>query len=190
MAEEAFETLRRTLPGKLQLFLINPDIGFVLRTDASDYAVGAVLEQVREDGSHVPVAYWSRVLAKGQRRTLTAREKEEYAIICVLGKWSAHIGLQPIVVCTEQESLQSWHKEHVNTPSDPAARHARWHQTLAKFDLSIVYVPRKENTAADCLSCWAYQARKARMHISKHGDAEETAEAKRLSEGEHLLEEG
>ena len=36
-AEEAFETRKRTLLGKLRLFLINLDKGFVLRTDASDY---------------------------------------------------------------------------------------------------------------------------------------------------------
>ena len=59
-AEKAFETLKRTLLGKLGLFLINPDKGFVLRTDATDYAVGAVLEQVRDDGSHVPVVFSSR----------------------------------------------------------------------------------------------------------------------------------
>ena len=126
-AEEVFETLKRTLLGKLGLFLMNPDKGFVLRTDASDYAVGAVLEQVREDGSHVPVAIWSRGLAEGQRRTWTAREKGTYAIICASRKWSGHIGLQPIVVCTDHQSLQSWHKEHVDTPSGPAARRARWH---------------------------------------------------------------
>ena len=108
-AEEAFEALERTLLGNLGLFLINPDKGFVLPTDASDYAVGAVLEQVREDGSDVPVAFWSRVLAEGQRRTWTAREKETYAIICALRKWSGHIGLQPIVVCTDHPSRQSWH---------------------------------------------------------------------------------
>ena len=64
-AEQPFEALRRTLLGKLEGFVINPDKGFVLRTDASAYAVEAVLEQVREDGSHVPVAFWSRVLAEG-----------------------------------------------------------------------------------------------------------------------------
>ena len=68
-ADEAFETLKRTFLGELGLFLISPDKGFVLCTDASDYAVGAVLEQIQEDGSHVPVAFWSRVLAEGQRRT-------------------------------------------------------------------------------------------------------------------------
>ena len=53
---------------------MDTDKGFVLRTDASDYAVGAVLEQIRDDGSHVPVAFWSRILAEGQRGTWTARE--------------------------------------------------------------------------------------------------------------------
>ena len=160
-AEDAFSRLKERLLGQLGLFLVDPDKRFVLRTDASDYAVGAVLEQIRDDGSHVPVAFWIRILAEGQRRTWTAREKETYAIVCALRKWSGHIGLQPVVVCTDHQSLQSWHKEHVDTPSGPAARRARWHETFAKFDLSVVYVPGKDNTVADCLSRWAYPAGKA-----------------------------
>ena len=160
-AEDGFGRLKRRLLGQLGLFLVDPDKGFVLRTDASDYAVGAVLEQVRADRSHVPVAFWSRILAEGQRRTWTAREKETYAIVCALRKWSGHIGLQPVVVCTDHQSLQSWHKEHVDTPSGPAARRPRWHEMFAKFDLSVVYVPGKDNTVADCLSRWAYPAGKA-----------------------------
>ena len=152
----------------------------MLRTDASDYAVGAVLELIRDDGSHVPVAFWRRILAEGQRRTWTAREKETYAIVCALRKWSGHIGLQPVVVCTDHQSLQSWHKEHVDTPSGPAAKRARW--------LSVVYVPGKDNTVADCLSRWAYPAGKAWMDISSHGDAEETEEAKRIIEMEKAME--
>ena len=167
---------------------MDPYKGFVLRTDASDYAVGAVLEQIGDDGSHVPVAFWSRSLAEGQRRTWTAREKETYAIVCALRKWSGHIRLQPVVVCTDHQSLQSWHKEHVDTPSGPAARRARWHETFAKFDLSVVYVPGKDNTVADCLSRWAYPAGKAWMDISSHGDAEETEEAKRIIEMEKAME--
>ena len=167
---------------------MDPERGFVLRTDASDYAVGAVLKQVRDDGSHVPVVFWSRILAEGQRATWTAREKETYAIVCALRKWSGHIGLQPVVVCTDHQSLQSWHKEHVDTPSGPAARRARWHETFAKFHLSVVYVPGKDNTVADCLSRWAYPAGKAWMDISSHGKAEETEEAKRIIEMEKAME--
>ena len=151
-AKGAFSRLKERLLGQLGLFLVDPDKGFVLRTDTSDYAVGAVLEQVRDDGSHVPVAFWSRILAEGQRRTWTAREKETYAISCALRKWSGHIGLQPVVVCTDHQSLQSSHKEHVDTPSGPAARRARWHETFAKLDLSV---PGKDKTVADSLSLWA-----------------------------------
>ena len=84
--------------------------------------------------------------------------------------------------------LQSWHKEHVDTPSGPAARRARWHKTFAKFDLSVVYVPGKDNGVADCLSRWAYPAGKASMDISSHGDAQETEEAKRIIEMEKAME--
>ena len=187
-AEDAFSRLKERLLGQLGLFLVDPNKGFVLRTDASDYAVEAVLEQVRDDGSHVPVAFWSRILAEGQRRTWTAREKETYAIVCALRKWSGRIGLQPVVVCTDHQSLQSWHKEHVDTPSGPAARRARWHETFAKFNLSVVYVPRTDNTVADCLSPWAYPAGKAWMDISSHGDTEETEEAKRIIQMEKAME--
>ena len=93
-----------------------------------------------------------------------------------------------MVVCTDHQSLQSWHKEHVDTPSGPAARRARWHETFAKFDLSVVYIPGKDNTVADCLSRWAYPAGKAWMDISSHGDAEETEEAKRIIEMEKAME--
>ena len=134
------------------------------------------------------MAFWSRSLADGQRRTWTVREKETYAIVCALRKWSGHIGLQPVVVCTDHQSLQSWHKEHVNTPSGPAARRAPWHETYAKFDLSVVYVPGKDYTVADCLSQWGYPASKAWMDISSHGDAEETEEAKHIIEMEKAME--
>ena len=187
-AEDAFSRLKERLLGQLGLFLVDPDKGFVLPTDASDYDVGAVLEQIRDDGSHVPVAFWSRILAEGRRRTWTAREKETYAIVCALSKWSGHIGLQPVLVCTDHQSLQSWHKEHVDTPSGPAARRPRWHETFAKLDLSVVYVPGKDNTVADCLSRWAYPAGKAWMDVSSHGDAKETEEAKCIIEMEKAME--
>ena len=188
--EEVFNKLKEQLLGQLGFSLVDPDKGSMLLTDASDYAVGAVSEQVQCDGTHVLVAFWSRVLAEGQRPTWTAREKETCVFVCALRKWSGNIGFHPVVVCTDHHSPQSWHKEHVDTPWGPSARRAEWHETFANFNLSVVYVPGKENTVADCLSCWGHCAGKARMEISSHVDAEETKEAKRITELKKAMEEG
>ena len=48
-AEEALDKLKERLLGQLGLFLPDLDKGFVMRTDAWDYAMGAFLEQVRCD---------------------------------------------------------------------------------------------------------------------------------------------
>ena len=180
-SNRAFEGMKQVLLSAVGLHLVDPDRGFVLCIDASDYAVGAVLEQVLDDGRHVPVAICSRVLTEGQRRTWTPREEEAYAIVMALRKW--------VTVCTDHQSLQSWHKEHVDTPSGPASRRARWHETLAKFDLTVVYVPGKDNTVADCLSRWAYPASKGMTDVSAHGDEAETAAVKMIIEMERLMEE-
>ena len=89
-ADRAFEGMKQALLSAVGLHLVDPDRGFVLRTDASHYAVGAELEQVLDDGRHVPVAFWSRVLAESQRRTWTPREKEAYAIVMALRKWAGY----------------------------------------------------------------------------------------------------
>ena len=65
-SERAFDDIKAALLKPVSLHLLNPDKGFVLRTDASDYTVGAVLEQLHEDGSHVSGAFRSRVLTAGQ----------------------------------------------------------------------------------------------------------------------------
>ena len=106
-----------------------------------------------------------------------------------LWKWAGYIALHPVTVCTDHQSLQSLHKDNVDTPSGPASWRSRWHETLAKFHLTVVYVPGKDNTVADCLSRWAYPASKGMTDISAHGDEAETAEAKKIIDMERLMEE-
>ena len=77
----------------------------------------------------------------------------------------------------------------MDTPSGPASRRARWHQTLAKFDLTVVYVPGRDNTVADFLSRWAYPASKGMTDVSAHGDEAETARAKKIIYMERMMEE-
>ena len=94
---EQFEIIKQKLCENLSLFSVNPDKPFILRTDASRYAVGATLEQLPdsdriptaedvEQGKTVPVAFLSRKLTGGQRNWVP-REQETNAIILDLQKW-------------------------------------------------------------------------------------------------------
>ena len=96
---------------------MNPDKPFVLRVDASGYAVGATLEQLPDSdkmptaedaikGKTVPVAFLSRKLTISQRNWVP-REQETYAIILALLKWETWIGLQPVLVLTDHKAIDS-----------------------------------------------------------------------------------
>ena len=106
--EKAFTEIKKRLCSKLILQHVNPDRPFVLRTDASGYAVGATLEQLQDtdqvptaqdaiEGRTVPVAFMSRKITSSQRNW-APREHETYAIILALQKWETWIGMQPVLV--------------------------------------------------------------------------------------------
>jgi hypothetical protein len=174
----------------LGLQRVNPDRPFILRVDASGYAVGAVLEQLENSDDMpseadvktrktVPIAFMSRKLAEGQRKWVP-REQETYAIICALEKWESWIGLQPILVLTDHQALEHWTKEVLNPPSGPVGRRARWHQILSRFDITVGYIPGKDNHLADVMSRWAYPASQASRDISRHGSAQDKLEMKEI----------
>ena len=96
-----------------------------------------------------------------------------------LKKWSGWIGFQPVTVLTDHKSLEDWVTEHVDTPSGPAGRRARWHEVLSKFDLKVEYVKGKDNVVADALSRWAYPASKAMQDCSIHGSVQDAQEVKK-----------
>ena len=85
---------------------------------------------------------------------------------------------------TDHKYLEDWVNEKMDTPSGPAARRARWHETLSKFDLTIFYVPGKDNVVADALSRWAYPACKAFQDVSWHGSALSKQEMQEIIEEE------
>ena len=196
--QKAFEEIKSLLCGQLVLQRVNPDRPFVLRVDASNYAVGAALEQLVDEDRQptpedvlekrtVPVAFMSRKLT-GSQRNWVPREQETYAIILALMKWESWIGLQPVLVLTDHKALESWAKEVLDTPSGPLGRRSRWHQFLSKFDLSVGYVPGKDNFLADVLSRWAYPASEAILDVSKHGNAKDDAEMDAMIAEERRLE--
>ena len=189
-AQKSFEDTKKAMLDKLELFVMHPDRPFILNTDASDYAIGATLNQIDEDGSRTgtkgkmyPVAFFSRKLA-GAQRNWSPREKECYAIVASLHKWSSWIGLQPVDVLTDHKSLENWYFELVDTPSGPSGRRGRWHEIYSKFDLHVQYLPGPNNPVGDAMSRWAYPACKAFQDTSMHGSTQAGDQVKEIERTE------
>ena len=64
---DSFNQLKLALTSAPILSFPYFDRPFVLSTDASDVAMGAVLEQADDDGRLHPVALWSKTLNPSQR---------------------------------------------------------------------------------------------------------------------------
>ena len=165
---EAFHALKKALSQALSLYQVVPDEPFQMRTDASNTALGAVLQQKRD--TWVPVCFFSRKLTSSQLNW-SPREKEAYAVVASLIKWAGWIGTTPVEVVTDHKSLESWVKEYVQTPSGPTGRKARWHEIFSQFQLSITYQPGSTNIVADAMTRYAYPASLERHDVCAHGTA-------------------
>ena len=74
--QEAFEEIKKRLLSKLVLQSVDPNRPFVLRVDASTYAVGATLEQLLDE-DRMPTP--EDVRAKKRSRSLSCRENSRVA---------------------------------------------------------------------------------------------------------------
>ena len=125
--EEAFDHLRAALCEVATLHVPKFHQLFYIRTDASRYALGAVLEQVDETtGDHYPLAFGSRKLTPGQMQC-SLRVQETYAIICALKKCVSWVDSSPVEVLTDHRSLEYWATKHIEAALSHSGRQARWH---------------------------------------------------------------
>ena len=88
--EEAFNKLKEAFTQAPILILPDEEKPFHLETDASQYAVGAVLSQIGEDGKLHPVAYFSQKLSPEEQK-YEVFEQEMLAVIKALKKWRHHL---------------------------------------------------------------------------------------------------
>ena len=146
LQQAAFELLKQKMCTAPVLAYPDPDKPFVVHSDASDYALGAVLMQDQGDGLR-PVAYASFKL-KGAEINYAVHEKELLAVVNALRHWRHLLqGRHPFIVHTDHQSL-------VYLKSQPhlSARQTRWVEFLCDFDFTIQYLPGKSNVVADALS--------------------------------------
>jgi len=144
-AEESFKALKEALV--TSPILITPDWTkpFVIHTDASDYAVGAVLTQ-GEEGKEQPIAYFSRKLVGAQKR-YTVMEKECLAVLVGIEHFRCYVEGTKFTVITDHAALK-W----LNTFKNANGRIARWIATLGSYTFDIVHKKGTLHVVPDALS--------------------------------------
>jgi hypothetical protein len=100
---QVFQQLKKILLDQVVLQIVDVRKGFIIKTDASGWAVGGVLEQEDENGKERPVAFFSRKLQGDfEKKTgqcgWSPREQETYALILCLEKFQSWIGNNFVVV--------------------------------------------------------------------------------------------
>jgi hypothetical protein len=144
-AELAFTTLKTKLLSPPILRVAQPDRAFRIEADTSGQATGAVLLQQYED-RWLPVAYSSRKLTPPETR-YPVHEQELLGLITAFKTWRHLLYGNSFTAYTDHNSLVHFMKQKTLS-----GRQARWLESLADFDVTIVYKPGTKMIVADTLS--------------------------------------
>lgn len=140
-AQVAFDDLKQAMTSLPVLGLPNFDLTFDVTTDASAFAVGAVLFQ----NGH-PLAFFSKKLCS-RMQLASAYDREMFAITEAVKKWHQYLIGRHFCIYTDQQSLRNLHSRVIQTP----AQH-KWLTKLLGFDYEIIYTPSRAKHVADALS--------------------------------------
>ena len=128
--------------------LPNVDNDFILETDASHTAVGAVLKQLFTDtGLEHPVGFFSRALS-GSERNYGAYELEMYAVVRAMEHFRMFLVGKSFLLRTDHAALAKLLRRDL----PPTSRVERWILRLSEYTFRIEHQPGKDNVMADVLS--------------------------------------
>lgn len=118
-----------------------------LTSDASDQAVGAVLEQLNQ-GHWEPLAFFSRQLRKPEQKYSTF-DRELLGIHLAIRHFRFIIEGRQFAIFTDHKPLI----HAMSKSTDPwSARQQRHLAAISEFTTDIRHISGKDNTVADCLS--------------------------------------
>ncbi len=103
--ETAFGKLKAALVAGLVLQYPDFKKPIFVSTDASVYAIGAVLEQEDPEGSGHPIAYASRTLNSAEQNYPMA-EKEALAVLWSLNHWRRYLCALPCTVIVDRSPFR------------------------------------------------------------------------------------
>jgi len=147
-AQAAFEELKQRFTTAPILAHFAPAKMVIIETDASDFALGAVLSQRDEENRLHPVAFHSRKFQPAEIN-YEIHDKELLAVVDTFKHWRRYCegATHQVQVFSDHQNL-----EYFATTKVLNRQQARWAQELAGIDLRIYYRPGTQNGKPDALS--------------------------------------
>nr|GFA57126.1 reverse transcriptase domain-containing protein [Tanacetum cinerariifolium] len=142
---QAFQTLNKKLTKAPILITPNWDLPFEITCDASDFAIGAVLEQ-RHEKHFKPIHYASKTMTDA-KSNYTTTEKEMLAIVYAFEKFRSFLIMNKSIVHTDHSALK-----YLFAKKDAKVRLLRLVLLLQEFDCKVLETKGAENLGADHLS--------------------------------------
>jgi hypothetical protein len=146
--EEAFQKLKIATTSAPVLSMPNDDQSFRLEADSSNYATGAVLSQIQDDGKWHPIAFISRSL-NDVERNYDIYDKEMLAVMRALQEWRHYLmgAKHTFEILTDHKNL-----EYFRSAKNLNRRQARWALQLAEYDFILTHKPGRLHGKPDALS--------------------------------------
>jgi len=147
-AEAAFKELKKRFTTAPILAHFDAQRAVIIETDASDFAIGAVLSQRDEEGRLHPVAFHSRKFTPAEIN-YEIHDKELLAVVDAFKHWRRYCegATHQVQVFSDHQNLEYFTNTKVLN-----RRQARWAQELAGVDFRIYYRPGTQNGKPDALS--------------------------------------
>lgn len=142
---KSFETAKEILSNDPILKYPDFEKPFILTTDASNVALGAILSQ-GTPGKDLPIAYASRTLNESEQRYSTI-EKELLAIVWATKYFRPYLYGQKFTIVTDHRPL-IW----LNSLKEPNSKLTRWRLKLEEYNYNVIYKKGVKNSNADALS--------------------------------------
>uniref|UniRef100_A0A388M6X2 Integrase catalytic domain-containing protein n=1 Tax=Chara braunii TaxID=69332 RepID=A0A388M6X2_CHABU len=124
---------------------VDPSLRFVVTTDASQYGIGAVLQQ-DDDNGYRPVEFMSARMPC-EKVANSTYERELYALRQTLDHWKHYLLGRHFKVYSDHETLR-WLK----TRAKMTPKLTRWAAEIDQFDFELKPMKGKYNVGADALS--------------------------------------
>ena len=146
--QKAFEDLKKAFTSLPVLIMPDTTKSFRIEADASNFATGAVLSQLGDDGHRHPCAFLSQSFTEAERN-YEIYDKELLAIIRALEEWRHYLegAPHPVEVWTDHKNLGYFREAHKLN-----RRQARWSLYLTRFNLELSHKPGTTMTIPDTLS--------------------------------------